>query len=228
MWCLPLIHCRSMVNCITLNSSSRVVLASCRNAFTMVSASWIWFCVTIEHHWKRCLSHPHPYGVLKPFKGCQPQPICCAFVVFKVMSSNTIADVENQVCFGWKCHSFSCLILSILFLTYLVYKCAVPLDSIFINFYWVLLCGYILCWNQRAEVCHMFYLSMHLSGLCCLFHFVPVAWSSQLLCCDNDFNFLCVDWNKEFKEKVPQGYLGLIGSKKSYTTKLLLFMCSLD
>ena len=28
---------RSMVNCITLNSSSRVVLASCRNAFTMVS-----------------------------------------------------------------------------------------------------------------------------------------------------------------------------------------------
>ncbi|KAL0549411.1 hypothetical protein IC582_013893 [Cucumis melo] len=34
---LALVVCRSMVNCITLNSTSRVALASCRNAFNMVA-----------------------------------------------------------------------------------------------------------------------------------------------------------------------------------------------
>ncbi|EPS59948.1 hypothetical protein M569_14857, partial [Genlisea aurea] len=36
-WAATQVSHMSMVNCITLNSSSRVVLASCRNAFTMVA-----------------------------------------------------------------------------------------------------------------------------------------------------------------------------------------------
>jgi Na+/melibiose symporter-like transporter len=35
-WAATQVSHMSMVNCITLNSTSRVVLASCRNAFTMV------------------------------------------------------------------------------------------------------------------------------------------------------------------------------------------------
>lgn len=69
-WAATQVSHMSMVNCITLNSTSRVVLASCRNAFTMVANLSLYVV---------------------------------AFVVFKVMSSSTIVDVENQ--YRWIAYS---------------------------------------------------------------------------------------------------------------------------
>ncbi|KAL2461351.1 Major facilitator superfamily protein [Abeliophyllum distichum] len=62
-WAATQVSHMSMVNCITLNSTSRVVLTSCRNAFTMVANLSL-------------------YAV--------------AFVVFKISTSVTVIDVENQ------------------------------------------------------------------------------------------------------------------------------------
>ncbi|KAL3537276.1 hypothetical protein ACH5RR_000642 [Cinchona calisaya] len=62
-WAATQVSHMSMVNCITLNSTSRVVLASCRNAFTMVANLSL-------------------YAV--------------AFIVFKIKTSGTPSDVENE------------------------------------------------------------------------------------------------------------------------------------
>ena len=48
LWCI-----RSLVNCLTSNSSSQVALNSCRNAFTMVSN---FFCLALLVDLKRCRS----------------------------------------------------------------------------------------------------------------------------------------------------------------------------
>lgn len=99
--CLPLIHCRSMVNCITLNSTSRVVLASCRNAFTMVS----WYLNTVLCNYLTSLkevftlSCPDLDGWNPFFKVANLSLYGVAFVVFNVKTSNTVVDVENQVFF---------------------------------------------------------------------------------------------------------------------------------
>ncbi|GFZ02737.1 major facilitator superfamily protein [Actinidia rufa] len=75
-WAATQVSHMSMVNCITLNSISRVVLASCRNAFTMVSTS-------------PNVANLSLYAV--------------AFVVFHVSTSKTIQEVENQ--YRWIAYS---------------------------------------------------------------------------------------------------------------------------
>ncbi|GMP42042.1 hypothetical protein CsSME_00011916 [Camellia sinensis var. sinensis] len=49
-WAATQVSHMSMVNCITLNSTSRVVLASCRNAFTMVANLSLYVVAFVVFH----------------------------------------------------------------------------------------------------------------------------------------------------------------------------------
>lgn len=86
---------RSMVNCITLNSTSRVVLASCRNAFTMVS--FLLYSVVSTF---KCNFFTVPSTVL--FFLCLSKVanlslFAIAFIVFNTKTGKTHADIQNQV-----------------------------------------------------------------------------------------------------------------------------------
>ncbi|KAF8403952.1 hypothetical protein HHK36_012059 [Tetracentron sinense] len=75
-WAATQVSHMSMVNCITRNSTSRVVLASCRNAFTMVMIPIFVDLIVIK------VANLSLYAV--------------ALVVFNVSKPRTTADIENQ------------------------------------------------------------------------------------------------------------------------------------
>ncbi|TXG49016.1 hypothetical protein EZV62_024891 [Acer yangbiense] len=95
-WAATQVSHMSMVNCITLNSTSRVVLTSCRNAFTMVfslhTSFDVWLCCqlyVIE-------DHAHFSVNINAFQIANLGLYGVALIVFGVTKANTHADLEKQ------------------------------------------------------------------------------------------------------------------------------------
>ena len=96
------LYWRSMVNCITLNPTSRVALASCRNAFTMVTCL-PWTC--IRKFILPCLSLGSFSKMLKflwffwVLKVANLSLFAVALAVFSSSDVKSSSDIETQVIF---------------------------------------------------------------------------------------------------------------------------------
>lgn len=145
-----------MVNCITLNSTSRVVMTSCRNAFTMVTSCTVLWSIILMCFWSKLyiihvLWFPENHFLLKV---ANLSLYAVAFVVFKFSPRGSVVAVEHQV--YKRISLYSCLtiiFLSKFFLTLSVCcNFSVPLDSLCVDLHWLLFCRCIPSWNCRAEV----------------------------------------------------------------------------